>query len=266
MRTEVSLPSWLDSLIFDELGANFCRSNADMTVIDWDKTQILNYLGTYFPRSYAESYCIFCAFFSKNTPSFQNKDSLSILDFCCGTGGEIIALLLSIGKFMPWIKHVDITAIDGNHDALRVFEKVAKATETHLPFSLSTFIGPLTIRDFFDLSDLDEIITGPFDIAMTFKAICEFVSKDRFEDQNPYYTVSESLLKKIAKGGIMLLVDVSSKSDTTKDWLPNMMDRGLSAFTVSKLFRNPDFNQCFYVSHSKQNRDISKIAWRLIIK
>lgn len=237
-----------------------------MTVIDWDKTQILNYLGTYFPRSFAESYCIFSAFFSKNASCFQDKDSLSIMDFCCGTGGEIVALLLTIGKFMPWIKRVDITAIDGNHDALRIFEKVAKASASHLPFSLSTNIGPLTIRDFFDLSDLDEIITGPFDIVMTFKAICEFVSKERFEDQNPYFTVSDSLLKKLSQGGIMLLVDVSSKSDVTKDWLPNMMDRGLSNFTVKKLYRNPDFNQSFYISHSKQNRDISKIAWRMIIK
>ena len=64
----------------------------------------------------------------------------------------------------------------------------------------------------------------------------------------------------------MLLVDVSSKSDVTKDWLPNMMDKGLSKFSVDKLYRNPDFNQSFYVSHSKQHRDISKIAWRLIIK
>ena len=260
MRTEVSLPSWLDSLIFDELGANYCRSNADMTVIDWDKTKILNYLGTYFPRSFGESYCLFSAFFSKNASRFQGKDRLSLMDFCCGTGGEIIALLLAIGKFMPWIKCVDITAIDGNHDALRVFEKVAKASEAHLPFSLSISIGPLTIRDFFDLSDFDEIITGPFDIVMTFKAICEFVSKERFEDQNPYYTVSESLLKKLNKGGIMLLVDVSSKSDVTNDWLPNMMDKGLSKFSVNKLYRNPEFNQSFYVSHSKQHRDIGSPA------
>lgn len=111
-----------------------------MTVIDWDNTKILNYLGTYFPRSFGESYCLFSAFFSKNASRFQGKDRLSLMDFCCGTGGEIIALLLAIGKFMPWIKCVDITAIDGNHDALRVFEKVAKASKAHLPFSLSTSV------------------------------------------------------------------------------------------------------------------------------
>ena len=56
MLTSVTLPTWLDKLIFQKMGAKFCRSNADMTVIDWDKADMLKYLGTYFPRSYAESY------------------------------------------------------------------------------------------------------------------------------------------------------------------------------------------------------------------
>lgn len=62
MVSSIKLPQWLDNLIFDELGAKYCRANADMTVIDWDKNDVLNYLGTYFPRSYAESYCIFSDF------------------------------------------------------------------------------------------------------------------------------------------------------------------------------------------------------------
>ena len=37
MLTSVTLPTWLDKLIFQKLGAKFCCSKADMTVIDWDK-------------------------------------------------------------------------------------------------------------------------------------------------------------------------------------------------------------------------------------
>ena len=48
MLNSVTLPQWLDHLIFEELGAKSCRSNSDMTVIDWDKKDVLNYLGTYF--------------------------------------------------------------------------------------------------------------------------------------------------------------------------------------------------------------------------
>lgn len=48
MLDNLCLPSWLDQLIFTDLKANYCRSNSDMTVIDWDKKDVLNYLGTYF--------------------------------------------------------------------------------------------------------------------------------------------------------------------------------------------------------------------------
>ena len=70
MQNNVILPRWLDNLIFERLGAKYCRSNADMTVIDWDKNNVLNYLGTYFPRSYAEAYCIFSDFFKIESNRF----------------------------------------------------------------------------------------------------------------------------------------------------------------------------------------------------
>ena len=62
VSNEVHLPKWLDEYIFTQLKANYCPSCSDMTVIDWDKSNVLNYLGTYFPRSYAEAYCIFKRF------------------------------------------------------------------------------------------------------------------------------------------------------------------------------------------------------------
>ena len=98
MQDSVILPQWLDNLIFEQFGAKYCRSNADMTVIDWDKNDVLNYLGTYFPRSYAESYCIFTEFMTKWPNRFLKKKELSVFDFGCGTGGEIIGLLDAVRK------------------------------------------------------------------------------------------------------------------------------------------------------------------------
>ena len=68
----MKLPLWLDNLIFNELKAKYCPRNSDMTNIDDDKAKTLNYLGTYFPRSYAESYCIFCEYFKSNNPDFAD--------------------------------------------------------------------------------------------------------------------------------------------------------------------------------------------------
>lgn len=117
MNTSVQLPKWLDNLIFEQLGAKYCRSNADMTVIDWDKNDVLNYLGTYFPRSYAESYCIFSEFLTKWPNRFVNKTELSVFDFGCGTGGEIIGLLDSL-QDVHSIQMVRICALDGNYSGL----------------------------------------------------------------------------------------------------------------------------------------------------
>ena len=76
------IPHWLDSYIFDNLGAKYCKSNSDMTVIDWDRGEILNYLGTYFPRSYVEARSIFTV---DTLISLASKQELSVLDFGCGT-------------------------------------------------------------------------------------------------------------------------------------------------------------------------------------
>ena len=65
---KVVLPTWLDTLIFNDLSANYCRQNKDMVVLEWNFDDIKKYLGTYFPRSYAESFCIFSNFFSTLIP------------------------------------------------------------------------------------------------------------------------------------------------------------------------------------------------------
>lgn len=81
MPDVVTLPKWLDDLIFNELGAIYRPMNSDMTNIDDNKEKTLNYLGTYFPRSYAEAFCIFTKFFKENNPSFLQKEELSIIDY-----------------------------------------------------------------------------------------------------------------------------------------------------------------------------------------
>ena len=126
----MKLPEWLDTLIFDKLEAQYCPRNSDMTNIDDDKEKTLNYLGTYFPRSYAESYCIFSEYFKSNNSDFADKEELSIFDFGSGTGGEIIGLLTVLEEQFPNLKKVWIVALDGNQNALRTYEKILNIAKT----------------------------------------------------------------------------------------------------------------------------------------
>lgn len=264
----VVLPQWLDNLIFKELGAKYCRSNSDMTVIDWDKSQVLNYLGTYFPRSYAESICIFNAFFKQNYNSFSNKEEISIFDFGCGTGGEIIGLLNTILEFFPKLKKINITALDGNQKALLMYDKVISKYQSkvcNLHLNIQNKLSAIKIDDIYDLDVLNTILNHKFDIIISFKAICEFVTKEQFDKSNPYEHIVSTFLPKLNNAGIMLLVDVSSYNNISKEWLPKMMDEGLNSIKCNIIAKNKNWNQNFYVSHSKAKCDISKACWRLII-
>lgn len=266
MIDSVSLPQWLDDYIFNQLKANYCPSNADMTVIDWDKSNVLNYLGTYFPRSYAEAYCIFRNFCTKDMLSWLFRDKVSIFDFGCGTGGEIIGLLSAMDGLLPNIKWVEITVLDGNHNALRIFEDIIKEYSTHVSMNVAYRIIPTVIDDFYDLSILDSILTNDFDIIISCKSICEFVTKERFEKQNPYEHIVKAFLPKLDSLGAMILVDVTTYNNVSQEWLPLMMDSGLSKTGCKVTLKNRGYNQTFTVSHSRQEKDASKVAWRIIQK
>ena len=50
-----SLPQWVDDLIFDELKAEYAPDHIRFEYnLNLDSKEVLTYLGTYFPRSYAE--------------------------------------------------------------------------------------------------------------------------------------------------------------------------------------------------------------------
>lgn len=265
MISEVRLPQWLDDYIYDKLKAKYSCTNSNMTVIDWDKKDVLNYLGTYFPRSYAESYCIFSEFFKNNKEQYNNKTELSIFDFGCGTGGEIIGLLTVLSEHCPKLKTINISALDGNQHALRLFENIIQVYQARdKSIKIKLKIIPLRIDDFYDLDVLNSILTERHDIFMSFKAICEFVTKERFEQQNAYAHIVKNYLPRLKYDGIMVLADVTTYNNVSQEWLPQMMDAGLAQVECKTIFKNEGYNQIFIINHKKRQRDKSKIAWRII--
>lgn len=262
-NVQQTLPDWLDSFIYDTLKGVYCKSNEDMTVIDWDKNNILKYLGTYFPRSYTEAYCIVSQYLEVANP-FAEKDTISLFDFGCGTGGEIIGAITAITEKNPNLQFINLLALDGNYYALRIFEKILRQYCTKSSVHITYKVIPLVIDDFYDLSVLDSVFTQKFDIVISFKAICEFVSKQCFEQNNAYTYLAKFFLPRINEDGILLLADVTTYNNVSQNWLPHMMDDGLKKAQCNVVAKNNGYNQAFFVTHSKKRDDISKIAWRLI--
>lgn len=260
---KVVLPIWLDSLIFENLSATYCRQNKDMVVLDWSLDDIKKYLGTYFPRSYAEAFCIFSNFFSKEKNVYEYCQELSIFDFGCGTGGELIGFIMAVSKQLPNIKKIEIRALDGNSYALRLLECILEKTAKVLCLDIESNLMPLIIDDFYDMQVVDQIITQSYDFIISFKAICEFVTKQQFEQQNPYEHIINVFISKLSSKGVICLADITSFNAVSQDWLPVMLDNASKACNIDIIYRNSGFNEDYHITHTHHKNDTSKIAWRI---
>ncbi len=259
----VVLPQWLDNFIFDEMSANYCRKNKDLVVLDWSKNDILCYLGTYFPRSFAESYCIFSNYFNEHLKEYKNFETISIFDFGCGTGGELTGFIVAVSKILPHVKNIELRALDGNTNALRILELILEKVSKETGIALRSHLMPIIIDDFYDIDVVKDVITQKYDFVVTFKAICEFVTRQQFEQKNPYEHVINVFLPKLQENGVVCIADITSYNDISNDWLPKMLDRASCSCDVDIVSRNTGFNEEYHVSHSKKTRDLSKIAWRI---
>lgn len=234
-----------------------------MVVLEWSLDDIKKYLGTYFPRSYAESFCIFSIFFSKEKNVYENCQELSIFDFGCGTGGELIGFIMAVTKQLPNIKKFKIRALDGNTYALRLLECILEKTAKVLCLDIESNLMPVIIDDFYDMQVVEQIITQSYDFVISFKAICEFVTKQQFEQQNPYEHIINVFMSKLSSKGIICLADITSFNEVSQDWLPVMLDNASKACNIDIIYRNGGFNEDYHITHTHHKNDTSKIAWRI---
>lgn len=264
-NNSVCIPAWLDDFIFNTLAAVYEPQNKNLVVLEWSKTEILKYLGTYFPRSFAEALCIFSKYFSKRHEEYKNISELSLFDFGCGTGGEIVGFALSISRIMPQIKKINVYAFDGNQHALPVLERILVLTASKIRIDIETHILPIQIDDFYDMKVLEDILTKKFDFIISFKSICEFVTKQQLDTSNPYEYFLDTFLLKLSNIGIICIADVSCLNCVSNEWLPGMMDKAIASCNkVDILERNAGFNECYYIRHSRKRIDVSKIFWRIL--
>lgn len=259
----VILPKWIDDLIFKVLSAKYSRKNKDLVVLEWEKDEELTYLGTYFPRSFAEAYCIFLEYFSKFKRQYKTKTSISLFDFGCGTGGEIIGFIVAVSEILPNIETIELRALDGNVHELRCLEVILDEAASRTGLKIKSQFMPIIIDDFYDMNVVTDVITQKYDFIITFKAICEFVTKKQFEERNPYEHIIKTFLPKLSGRGIVCIADITTYNEVSKEWLTKMLDRASEICDVTIIDRNQGYNEEFFVSHSLKRYDKSKIAWRI---
>lgn len=283
MIKSTTLPLWLDNIIYNEFDAIYEPRPEDvMTNPDKDYDFAKLYLGTYFPRSYAEAYCILGMLMdNKNYCQILNGlANLSILDFCCGTGGEIFGLISILTAKLPNLKSIRIDAFDANPDYVRFLFHISRKYKGNIEVSINPQC--LFIQNEQNLQDVISSTNTHYHIILSCKALNEFIQHDVFPNENIYNKIARTFLPRLADEGILLLSDLTHKDKKYGVFYPEVMNNGLnsllrsdnrykSLYPYSCFFYEHHCPNCymqdiFYISHSKKRMDISKIAYRIIGK
>lgn len=283
LKTKTALPAWLDDFIFDHLRAEYAP---DFRKFDYNlkltKEDNLKYLGTYFPRSYAESFCIFDNIFQNTV--FQNvlseKHSLNLLSVGCGTGGDLVGLLTVIEKYSHSVSEVKVWAIDGNKEALAILEDIIKSfsSKTSKKMELHTIENTFSSIDDIKTNQIEDVL---FDFILSFKMICEIVSAGVGVNDNSYYNFIMKFVPMLSDVGLCLLLDVTTKTEHNHSFNPILMNRQANQALLEleeyqtllplpcRIHGQTCVEQCFtqqifQVSHKQKANDISKVCYRLI--
>ena len=279
-KSKTVLPLWLDRYLFEELGAKYAPEHTRYEYnLDLNENELKVYLGTYFPRSYAEIFCIFDNIFQNKYiwQVYKNKSNINIFDFCCGTGGELIGLLSALDKYFQDGKNINVIVCDGNKKALDYLHKIMDKATGLSRHNYNFLSIHKEIRNLDDVEKLD-IPSCSFDIELCDKVCCEFISHG--VNKQSYEYLASSLSKKLSEDGLLVILDVTTKCEETMMFYPQMMNSQINNFVRSsnkietllplscatyKDCRTPCFTQqTFRVTHVRKKDDESRVSYRIL--
>ena len=285
MVESVTLPQWLDTIIYDKFEAIYEPRPHDVVYNPNQPYDFVKlYLGTYSPRSFAEAYCIVEELFHNSvyTNAYIEFEEINILDFCCGTGGEILGMISILQSRLPNLKRINIDAVDANPDSIRFLHHLIDELDGIDDITVEIHINPqcLFIDSDQDLVDLINLFNMKYDYILSFKALNEFVQSNTFPEDNIYSKIAECFLTLLSPCGVFILSDITTKHNESNRFYPLIMNSGLNNFLRSnEAYKSIVPHACYYmeeicdgcymqktftVSHSRKKDDITRIAYRVL--
>lgn len=256
--------------------------------------EVRRYLGTYFPRSFAEQQTLWGRLLTSQSllTNWTKLPCLKVLDIGSGTGGNVQGIL-DVVKLSA-LSHVqfDVWVTDGNALALEYQKKIVDALTysrvswNYLPRVFST--DPLKFRSELDLLKR-EIGVDKFDIIVTSKFLSEIAgyAVDEGLSSNGYF---ENFLlwaaENLSVNGLLIVVDVPIKpgqKGNSPKYVPAML-RDEQNLAQKKGFQlrcilpracgyygeqcSNSSRYCFHsypltISHSRKDEDNTKILFRV---
>lgn len=209
------------------------------------------YLGNYFIRSYKETY----TFFTENlailyeSNFLSDKETLNILDFGSGTGGQIFGLLHALSIFYKDIKNINIYSIDGNSNALEIQQKIFDeywSNQFNHAINLKFFIKEVHNGDSL-YNYLIDTFEQKFDIIITSKSLSELVNNDN----QIYYHFLKAVELLLDQNGICLISDVTCQVKNS-DYIPSIINNNIMQYYKNTNLNEPNYLYivipicCFY--------------------
>ena len=280
MQTSIKLPIYIDELIFNKLNAkyepDYTKFNKNLYL---SQNENLTYLGTYFPRSYAESYLIFKNLFNNDIvkKTYLDKQEINILDIGSGTGGNLSGLLMSIVENLSDKININILTIDGNKDALEILQKIVFKIQIQYNLNISLNCQYISFESIDELYQNSKVyFENSYDVITTSKMINEILNNDN----NAYYEFCNCYLPHLSSDGFLSIVDVTMKINS--QFLPIILNKQVNKFIKNNFesyktiiptscYTNEEIclqdcftNNIFYISHIGKQNDMSKITYRIL--
>lgn len=279
-KTKTILPHWLDKKIFNDYQAIYAPNHDRYEYnLDLNEIELKVYLGTYFPRSYAEMFCIVDNLMQNEClKETMEQDEISVLDCGCGTGGEVLGLITAIGRHLPHAK-INITAIDGNDGALAILKNLVESNPNkNVQVELSTFNQKLST-----IEDVEELAFEKknYHFILCDKMVCELISKEVLPT-NAYAIMAKKLASFLHENGLLIVLDVTTKDEYSGYFYPQLMNHAINDYIHKS--RNIEtllplscacydgcsdlcfMQQTFSVSHSHKSNDESRVCYRVLCK
>ncbi|MDO4850842.1 MAG: hypothetical protein Q4A93_03180 [Actinomycetota bacterium] len=286
-KVRVVLPEWVDALVFDRYGATHNPAGRKRTFdsnLESDKAGVLTYLGTYFPRSLAETFVIFDSLLSdKNlASSLAYESSINICSVGTGTGGDLLGLILAINKWVPTAKQLNIVSIEGNTDAHEIMRGVIGEAQARTGKNIGlnlvnhVFVAP---KPFDYIREFMPRHPQSFDFVISSKMLNE-LDKARVSEQ-PYYEFCSAFTAMLKPTGVLMALDVTSPNGAGGRWTPTLLNGQVNEFlanrsqfkTILPLLCNRFEGGCgrdcytqnaIYVNYRGVTNECSKICYRVI--
>lgn len=230
MDTCKVFPKWLSDYIFVQLGAKERPDPNEFKLnLESGADKNIDYLGTYFPRSYAESFCIHQNLFSYQPykERLYSKTSLRILTFGCGTGGDVTGLICAIAMMLPNIQDLDVVAFDGNNLALDHLSDILGLPPLEKRFNIKIRCVPMPIKSMQDLNHYTSHLGNGYDIILSFKFVNELMQMGIL-GRDGFKVIAERLAPLLAPEGLMTLLDV--RAEYCGEWQPKNLNKGISDY------------------------------------